>query len=83
MELRYEYNHYVYLEKTNEQADQEIIGYTKTYWKVEYNLLRSITGFGVLLPLLCHRFCPSDRTIPIKPETPEVRGSHPPLQRIW
>ena len=50
MELRYEYNHYVYLEKTNEQADQEIIGYTKTYWKVEYNLLRSITGFGVLLP---------------------------------
>jgi transposase len=50
MELRYEYNHYVYLEKTNEQADQEIIGYTKTYWKLEYNLLRSITGFGVLLP---------------------------------
>ena len=34
MELRYEYNHYVYLEKTNEQADQEIIGYTKTYWKL-------------------------------------------------
>lgn len=50
MELRYEYDHYVYLEKKNEQADQEIIGYTKTYWKQEYNLLRSITGFGVLLP---------------------------------
>ncbi|MBE3122789.1 MAG: IS110 family transposase [Thermoplasmata archaeon] len=49
-ELRYEYNHYVYLEKTNEQADQEIIGYTKTYWNQEYQLLRSITGFGVLLP---------------------------------
>jgi transposase len=50
IELRYEYNHYVYLEKTNEQADQEIIGYTKTYWNQEYQLLRSITGFGVLLP---------------------------------
>jgi transposase len=49
-ELRYEYDHYVYLEKTNEQADQEIIGYTKTYWNQEYQLLRSITGFGVLLP---------------------------------
>jgi transposase len=49
-ELRYEYDHYVYLEKTNEQADQEIIGYTKTYWSQEYHLLRSITGFGVLLP---------------------------------
>jgi hypothetical protein len=49
-ELRYEYDHYVYLEKTNEQADQEIIGYTTTYWNQEYQLLRSITGFGVLLP---------------------------------
>ena len=49
-ELRYEYNHYVYLEKTNEQADQEIIGYTKTYWNQQYDLLRSITGFGILLP---------------------------------
>ena len=49
-ELRYEYDHYVYLEKTNEHADQEIIGYTKTYWNQEYQLLRSITGFGVLLP---------------------------------
>jgi transposase len=50
MELRYEYDHYVYLEKKNEQADQEIIGYTRTYWKQEYTLLRSITGFGILLP---------------------------------
>jgi transposase len=49
-ELRYEYDHYVYLEKKNEQADQEIIGYTKTYWNQEYDLLRSITGFGILLP---------------------------------
>ena len=49
-ELRYEYDHYVYLEKKNEQADQEIIGYTTTHWKQEYQLLRSITGFGVLLP---------------------------------
>ena len=49
-ELRYEYDHYVYLEKTNEQADQEIIGYTKTYWNQQYDLLRSITGFGILLP---------------------------------
>jgi transposase len=49
-ELRYEYDHYMYLEKTNEQADQEIIGYTKTYWNQQYDLLRSITGFGILLP---------------------------------
>jgi transposase len=49
-ELRYEYDHYIYLEKTNEQADQEIIGYTKTYWNQEYQMVRSITGFGILLP---------------------------------
>lgn len=49
-ELRYEYDHYIYLEKTNEQADQEIIGYTKTHWNQEYQLIRSITGFGILLP---------------------------------
>jgi transposase len=49
IELRYEYDHYVYLEKKNEQADQEMIGYTKTYWNQEYQLIRSITGFGIVL----------------------------------
>jgi transposase len=49
IELRYEYDHYVYLEKKNEQADQEMIGYTITYWDKEYQLIRSITGFGVVL----------------------------------
>jgi len=50
IELRYEYDHYVYLEKKNEQADQEMIGYTRKHWNKEYQLIRSITGFGVLLP---------------------------------
>jgi transposase len=50
VELRYEYDHYVYLEKKNEQADQELIGYTRKHWAREYQLIRSITGFGILLP---------------------------------
>lgn len=50
VELRYEYDHYVYLEKKNEQVDQELIGYTRKHWAKEYQLIRSITGFGILLP---------------------------------
>ncbi len=49
LELRYEYDHFVYLEKKIEQLDQEMTGYTKKHWKVEYLFIQSITGFGPLL----------------------------------
>lgn len=49
VDLRYAYDHFVYLEKKIEQADQEIIGYTQAHWNREYHLLQSITGFGPIL----------------------------------
>jgi transposase len=49
LELRYAYDHYVYLERKNEQVDQEMIGYAQTHWKKEYQLIRSVTGFGIVL----------------------------------
>ena len=49
LELRYEYDHFVYLEKKIEQLDQEMTGYTKKHWKAEYLVIQSITGFGPLL----------------------------------
>lgn len=48
-ELMYEYDHYVFLEKKNEQVDQEMIGYAKKHWKDEFVLIQSITGFGPVL----------------------------------
>jgi len=49
LELRYEYDHFVYLEKKSEHLGQEISGYTMKYWKEEYRLIQSITGFGPVL----------------------------------
>jgi len=49
LELRYEYDHFVYLEKQSEHLGQEISGYTMKHWKKEYILLQSITGFGPVL----------------------------------
>jgi len=49
LELRYEYDHFVFLEKKIEQLDQEMTGYTKKHWKAEYSNIQSITGFGPLL----------------------------------
>ena len=49
LELRYEYDHFVYLEKKSEHLGQEISGYTMKYWKKEYKLIQSITGFGPVL----------------------------------
>ena len=49
LEIRYEYDHFVYLEKQAEHLGLEISGYTQRYWKSEYNLLQSITGFGPIL----------------------------------
>ncbi len=49
LELRYEYDHFVYLEKKAEHLGQEISGYTMKHWKNEYRLIQSITGFGPVL----------------------------------
>jgi transposase len=49
LELRYEYDHFVFLEKKIEQLDQEMTGYTRKHWKAEYLVIQSITGFGPLL----------------------------------
>lgn len=49
LELRYEYDHFIYLEKKAEHLGQEIAGYTKKHWNKEYNLIKSITGFGPIL----------------------------------
>ncbi len=49
LELRYEYNHFVYLEKKSEHLGQEISSYTMKHWKKEYRLIQSITGFGSIL----------------------------------
>ena len=49
LELRYEYDHFVYLEKQSEHLGQEISGYTMKHWKKEYRLIQSITGFGPIL----------------------------------
>ena len=49
LELRYEYDHFVYLEKKSEHLGQEISGYTMKHWKKEYKLIQSITGFGPVL----------------------------------
>jgi transposase len=49
LELRYEYDHFVYLEKQSEHLGQEISGYTMKHWNKEYQLLQSITGFGPVI----------------------------------
>ena len=49
LELRYGYDHYVFLEKKTEQLDEEMKGYTRKHWRVEYAIIQSITGFGPLL----------------------------------
>ena len=49
LELRYGYDHYVFLEKKTEQLDEEMKGYTRKHWKNEYLVIQSITGFGPLL----------------------------------
>jgi transposase len=46
LELRYEYDHFVFRDKKIEQLDQEISGYIRKHWKNEYRLIQSITGFG-------------------------------------
>jgi transposase len=46
MELRHEYDHFVFLEKKVEQLDQELQGYARKNWKKEYSNIQSITGIG-------------------------------------
>jgi len=52
LEMRYEYDHFVYLEKKNMQLDQEMQGYARKHWKNEYKLIQGITGFGPVLTSL-------------------------------
>jgi transposase len=49
MELRHEYDHFVFLEKKTEQLDQELQGYARRNWKKEYHDLQSITGIGPVI----------------------------------
>ena len=49
IELRHEYDHFVFLEKKLEQLEQEIQGYAQTHWNKEYHLLQSITGIGPVI----------------------------------
>jgi transposase len=49
LELRYEYDHFIYLEKKAEHLGHEISGFTKKHWEKEYTLIQSITGFGPIL----------------------------------
>ena len=49
LELRYEYDHFKYLEEKSEHLGVEISGYTMKHWKKEYKLVQSITGFGPVL----------------------------------
>ena len=49
MELRHEYDHFVFLEKKTEQLDQELQGYARKNWKKEYHNIQSITGIGPVI----------------------------------
>ena len=49
MELRHEYDHYIFLEKKMEQLDQELQGYAHKNWKKEYHNIQSITGIGSVI----------------------------------
>lgn len=46
MELRHEYDHFVFLEKKMEQLEQEMKGYAWKHWSKEYDNLQSIPGIG-------------------------------------
>lgn len=62
LELRHAYDHYKYLEQKNNQLEQELIGYTQTIWKKEYQLLKTIPGIGPLLACyLIANICPITR----------------------
>jgi len=49
LEMRYEYDHFEFLEKKNTQLDLEMQGYTYKHWPMEYKIIQSITGFGPVL----------------------------------
>ena len=64
LELRYEYDHFIFLEKKIEQLDQELQGYTQKNWTKEYQLIQSITGIGpVIACYIIAHILPIDRFI--------------------
>ena len=46
MELRHEYDHFVFLETKMKQIDQELQGYARKNWMKEYYDIQTITGIG-------------------------------------
>ena len=48
-EVRFEYDHFLYLEKTAKQIEDEMKHLTSQHWNDDYQLLQSITGIGPLL----------------------------------
>ena len=46
LELRHEYDHFVFLEKKMEQLDQELQGYAGKNWPKEYHNVQTIPGIG-------------------------------------
>jgi transposase len=64
LELRYEYDHFIFLEKKIEQLDQELQGYAQKNWTKEYQLIQSITGIGpVIACYVIAHILPIDRFI--------------------
>ena len=50
LEMRYEYDHFEFLKmKKYERLDQEMQGYARKHWPIEYRVIQSITGFGPVL----------------------------------
>lgn len=49
LELRHAYDHYLYLAGKVKQLDQDMIAYASAHWPKEYELVRSIPGFGQIL----------------------------------
>lgn len=61
-EIRHAYDHYVFLEKKEEQLNQEMIGHVRKHWDKEYSLLQGITGIGSLLACyIIAEVCPIQR----------------------
>jgi len=61
-DFRYAYDHYMFLDWKEKQLEQEIMGYVKTNWSKEYELLQTIDGFGPILSCyLISEICPIAR----------------------
>jgi transposase len=48
-EVRFAYDHFLFLETKTQQIEDEMKHFTKQHWNEDYQLLQSITGIGSLL----------------------------------